>query len=269
MGKGILWAVGLAAMAIITGVFWAYYNEFSEYAWGGPAEWGMFGDYVGGLANPLLSFLTIFLLIVSLYIQSQELAATREELSQSKEALQNANEIQENNIILQTRNNLRPQLKSHYESCLAKLNSTCESTQILHDGIAAHEISIKTIHDICYRDPLSRAEKAAKDHWNGKWAGIPWWTMAINATVAYIDAVDAVIGLIEFSDSESIIDLERNKLIIYRMVFEQTGMLSKNDLHTLDGKIEEAIQKREALRFPAFHLNPKAGQGIDLPKLTE
>lgn len=58
-------------------------------------EFAQFGDYLGGVLNPILSFATIFLLLFtvklqidSLNLQAQEVEATRLELSQSREAAQ-------------------------------------------------------------------------------------------------------------------------------------------------------------------------------------
>lgn len=58
-------------------------------------NFAQFGDYLGGVLNPILSFSTILLLLYtvklqidSLNIQAQELEATRIELTQSREAAQ-------------------------------------------------------------------------------------------------------------------------------------------------------------------------------------
>ena len=48
------------------------------------AVWGQLGDYTGGLLNPILSFLTIVLLIKSLKLQNQANIALRQELKNNK-----------------------------------------------------------------------------------------------------------------------------------------------------------------------------------------
>lgn len=35
-------------------------------------KWGQFGDYLGGVLNPILSFITILLLLWNIYTQNQE-----------------------------------------------------------------------------------------------------------------------------------------------------------------------------------------------------
>lgn len=46
--------------------------------------WGQFGDYLGGSLNPLLSFITILLLIKSMNLQKQENADLREEVNENR-----------------------------------------------------------------------------------------------------------------------------------------------------------------------------------------
>ncbi len=56
------------------------------------AVWGQFGDYVGGILNPLIAFLAFYWLTQSVLLQKQELAETKDALkdsadSQSKQVL--------------------------------------------------------------------------------------------------------------------------------------------------------------------------------------
>lgn len=51
-------------------------------------NFGMFGDYFGGLLNPILTFLTVLLLIRSLTLQSETLKITAKELQNSTRELE-------------------------------------------------------------------------------------------------------------------------------------------------------------------------------------
>jgi hypothetical protein len=60
-----------------------------------PSYWGAFGDYVGGILNPLFGILTLIGLVITVWLQMEilevqkaELAASREELAKSAEALE-------------------------------------------------------------------------------------------------------------------------------------------------------------------------------------
>lgn len=57
------------------------------------SHWGEFGDFVGGTLNPILSFITISLLIISTTLQKRELAEARNGISASNEALNKQCEI--------------------------------------------------------------------------------------------------------------------------------------------------------------------------------
>lgn len=49
---------------------------------------GAWGDFFGGVANPLLTFLTFGAVLITLWLQQQELGLTRKELSRSASALE-------------------------------------------------------------------------------------------------------------------------------------------------------------------------------------
>lgn len=53
-----------------------------------PERWGQFGDFVGGIMNPLVAFAAFFWLTQSVKLQKQELADTRRELKASADAQQ-------------------------------------------------------------------------------------------------------------------------------------------------------------------------------------
>lgn len=58
------------------------------------AGFGTIGDFFGGVINPILTFITIYLLLVSIRIQRDELEATREEMKEAtKQAEISANAI--------------------------------------------------------------------------------------------------------------------------------------------------------------------------------
>lgn len=64
----------------------AYCYHFDTNLSGDPAAWGAFGDYIGGLRNPLVAFVAFVLLAKSLQIQHKELRETSEALKQASEA---------------------------------------------------------------------------------------------------------------------------------------------------------------------------------------
>lgn len=81
------WVLGVAALAVLS-VWGAYFALFLGPPLSiDPATLGQAGDYFGGLLNPVLSFLSVFALLVALVIQSRELRLSREALKVSQEEL--------------------------------------------------------------------------------------------------------------------------------------------------------------------------------------
>lgn len=74
-------------------------NGFSECSWYGFSskrdEWGQFGDFVGGLVNPFIGLLTIYLLVTTISQQSRALDQTEKALDHANKALeQNASALE-------------------------------------------------------------------------------------------------------------------------------------------------------------------------------
>lgn len=51
-------------------------------------NWGVVGDFFGGILNPVFAFLGLIMLLATLYQSQKELALTREELASSTKALE-------------------------------------------------------------------------------------------------------------------------------------------------------------------------------------
>lgn len=77
-------ASALIALAITVGAYLWYFNSGISTA---HATWGEFGDYFGGLLNPILSFLALLALLGTLYYQRLQLDTQVKELENSKEEL--------------------------------------------------------------------------------------------------------------------------------------------------------------------------------------
>jgi Putative phage abortive infection protein len=63
----------------------AYSAKFSKNGWSTePDAWGQFGDFIGGVLNPLVSLAALFALVVSVRMQRSELNDTRAELIEAR-----------------------------------------------------------------------------------------------------------------------------------------------------------------------------------------
>ena len=90
-------------MTVIMLVFFVYFLFFRGHKLSSdPAVWGQFGDFIGGTANPILSFITLVLLAFTLGVQnrqlnisSRELELSRKELELTRQELQRSAHAQE------------------------------------------------------------------------------------------------------------------------------------------------------------------------------
>jgi uncharacterized membrane protein len=81
-------AIGLIVLVIVivlsTYVFWFLKLETPLSV--SPTHWGAFGDYVGGILNPIIAFTALCWLVISVRIQKEELNETRSALKDSADA---------------------------------------------------------------------------------------------------------------------------------------------------------------------------------------
>ena len=84
MKKWHLISLALAVCALPAAYFLYFGSILQHPISQDPSEWGALGDYLGGIANPLLSFISILLIVNSLKLQRKANASIRVELKLSK-----------------------------------------------------------------------------------------------------------------------------------------------------------------------------------------
>lgn len=88
---GVL-AVAVLAAVVVGGAYAVFF--LGEPPSNDPGTWGQFGDYLGGVLNPVFGFLSVFALLVALVLQTRELKLSRESLKLSREELRLSREEQ-------------------------------------------------------------------------------------------------------------------------------------------------------------------------------
>lgn len=89
--KGVMYLMGAVAFLSLVGphlFFWLWRTAVLQ--GGQPVKdelWSQYGDFIGGIANPVISLLTFAGLLYTILVQRQELALQRRELKNSSEAL--------------------------------------------------------------------------------------------------------------------------------------------------------------------------------------
>lgn len=117
--------VGLIAAAFIPGAF---------------ASFGEFGDFVGGLANPLLALMGYLALLYTIKVQTNELALSREELALTREELERSATALEEQVATSERQRLSQaffDLFQMYKSVVGEINH----------GTGAHRITGKEVFE--------------------------------------------------------------------------------------------------------------------------
>lgn len=82
----ILFLIVIAALIAIIVSLVIYNFHFNGNIVADSQRWGAFGDYFGGMLNPILSFLALIFLMITIILQNNELKISREELKLSREA---------------------------------------------------------------------------------------------------------------------------------------------------------------------------------------
>ncbi|MDR0215924.1 MAG: hypothetical protein LBJ15_18275 [Comamonas sp.] len=82
------WQAVVIALGILLLLAYAFAFKSSANLLGdhGQEKWGQFGDFIGGIMNPLVAFAAFYWLTQSVKLQKQELAETRKALEESAKA---------------------------------------------------------------------------------------------------------------------------------------------------------------------------------------
>ncbi|GAB3099639.1 hypothetical protein G8770_03490 [Aestuariicella hydrocarbonica] len=80
------WGVVVIPVLLILVYFIWFYAINGKGLSENPSDWGTFGDYLGGIINPLIAFFALMWLVKSVRIQRIELQATRKELKEAAQA---------------------------------------------------------------------------------------------------------------------------------------------------------------------------------------
>ncbi|MCF2856992.1 hypothetical protein L1286_05905 [Pseudoalteromonas sp. SMS1] len=117
-----------------------YFSNFND-GFGNQGDFGAFGDFIGGILNPILTFFTIVILVYSIRLQVKELELTRNELRETKG-------IHHDNLLL-AQENLKSQEKQYaLEVLTEKIKSKCDLVnEILSEVFTSHEYSTLVTED--------------------------------------------------------------------------------------------------------------------------
>jgi hypothetical protein len=107
-----------------------------------PNDWGVFGDYIGGLLNPVVATFALILLWISVGIQRKELKATREALDE--------NVIEQRNILKTNNVGIRVQaIASKLNSLHLKMDVLSRKIEFAQQRLSGGErVGLVTVYDV-------------------------------------------------------------------------------------------------------------------------
>lgn len=92
--KNLNWLLAIALFLLLI-VLSVYIYNFNDGISHNKNDWGVFGDFIGGTLNPLFAFLSLFAIIYTIRIQTQELEFSRKELEFTRDELEKSRVAQE------------------------------------------------------------------------------------------------------------------------------------------------------------------------------
>lgn len=159
MKKRWLFLLGFIGFAVIAGAIFFYFRVIRMSIMSGNAEWGQFGDYLGGTTNPILAFLTFVGVLWTIKLTHEDLDKTSELNNQQKitEQKETIYKIIER-IYLELKEILNIQVENHNDinGTMVPVTVTLQvaiSDSISRSGIweqvkKQNYVSLLTIHDL-------------------------------------------------------------------------------------------------------------------------
>ncbi|WP_386071339.1 hypothetical protein ACFJIW_12090 [Tahibacter sp. UC22_41] len=125
-------AIFVAASAIV-----AYMTRFAGRPLGDPDSWGQFGDFIGGIVNPVVGLVTVILVVRTLNVTRSEARNTRNEMEAQTRSL-------EKQFELSARESYAADVRRKLEGILNTWNSHIERQEVNGAiGIDAHGQPVK------------------------------------------------------------------------------------------------------------------------------
>lgn len=130
--KRLLWLVGFAFFAAFLSYGLQFFGPLSTEV----SVWAQFGDYFGGMLNPVVGLAALIALLETLQLQRRELKASIEELRRTAEAAISQARVAEHQAEIMIRS-ARIQGLSHLERWAEKASGSNEGRELIDE---VHEL---------------------------------------------------------------------------------------------------------------------------------
>lgn len=131
------------------------------------SDWGTFGDFIGGILNPIFGFLGLIALLWTINLQIKELEATRQELENTRQELTRAAKAQENSEILlrtQTKTQTRQQFENTFFALLNQHNASLDVISGMMRSQNYNNVNVDQVIRTALHQPIIKANKDLKKY---------------------------------------------------------------------------------------------------------
>jgi len=142
IGIYVISLVAFLALAITVGSYFLIYSEYQIST--NPEKWGVFGDYIGGLMNPVIGLLALVALLWTIHQNQKELFYAREELKRSSKALEENNEISKKQADSEIIKNKKEEIQKIIDITYQELKRMLDGYVAIGIGISRGEREIST-----------------------------------------------------------------------------------------------------------------------------
>ncbi len=230
-GNVVWFAVVPFCVAIATYV--GYFGLYLRLPLGRPQEWGEFGDYLGGLINPIIGLVTVLLV-------ARTLRATRQAASKTHREMREQSRYLEKQINFYEKRERLEELRQRLAGVLLEWNSALEfpignlMQYAEGGGTKVDYIENKTVRDVFY-DPAyiasytnsfggsARSEVLA--HWVGRFGN---FLLLMDELALYCAEYDEVAG------EQVVTDFYRRRIQGPLKLFRVIGMLGDEEYSNLN-----------------------------------
>jgi len=204
-----------------------YFGLYLGLGLGGTAQWGEFGDFVGGLTNPVVGLVAVILVARTLWTTRLEAKETRDLLMKQVDHFERRERLQE--------------LRQRLEGVLLEWNAALEQPlrQLMKykkgkDGTEMHNYEDKTARTIFYL-PGTLSHYRDEAHDLGRQAVLLHWNSRFGNFVQLLDELDEYCSEYDsFSRSRDVSNFYRRRVQYPLQLFRAVGMIGDTDLTRLN-----------------------------------
>lgn len=165
------WGIAIVAVALVSAYAGYFFGVLKQPLAENADKWGAFGDFIGGLLNPLVAFAAFYWLTQSVKLQKQELSETRKALEEAAQAQKETALAQQKavDIQLQTADSLRETARAQMDAANAQRESAVNSALMLkasiHEALMRYELERQRDAQEVFKERMSDYMKQGCD-WN-------------------------------------------------------------------------------------------------------